>query len=74
MKAKRITIDDMKELYPNEYLFLIDWIDNGIDITEGVVLAHSPRIEDIDEFSNNFKGSASVWFTGQLMPQGTHFL
>jgi hypothetical protein len=60
MKRERITIDN--------------WSDNGVDITEGIVLAHSPRIEDINEFSNDFKGNAAVWYTGQLLPQGTYFL
>ena len=74
MKRERITIDKMKQQYPDEYLFLIDWSDDGVDITEGIVLAHSPRIEDINEFSNDFKGNAAVWYTGQLLPQGTYFL
>lgn len=74
MKTRRITIHEMRELYPNQYLFLTDFLDDGIDIIEGRVLANSPRIEDIDEFSNSFKGNSAVWFTGQLIPQGTHFL
>ena len=74
MKRERITIDKMKQQYPDEYLFLIDWSDNGVDIIEGIVLAHSPRMEDINEFSNDFKGNAAIWYTGQLLPQGTYFL
>ena len=46
MNRKRITMERMKKLYPNEYLFLTDCIDNGTDITEGIVLAHSPNIDE----------------------------
>ena len=74
MKRERITIDKMKQQYPDEYLFLIDWSDDGVDITEGIVLAHSPRIEEINKVSSNFKGNAAVWYTGRLIPEGTYFL
>ena len=74
MKGTRITIAKMKELYPDEYLFLTDCIDDGIDILEGIVLAHSSKIEDINEVSRNFKGNAAVWYTGRLLPEGTYLL
>ena len=74
MKGIRITIAKMRELYPDEYLFLTDWIDDGIDILEGIVLAHSSRIEEINKVSSNFKGNAAVWYTGRLIPEGTYFL
>lgn len=74
MKGKRITIHEMKQQYPDEYLFLTDCIDDGIDIIEGVVLAHNPKIEEIDKISRNFKGDAAIWYTGKLIPEGTYLL
>ena len=72
MKGTRITIDKMRDLYPNEYLFLTDCIDNGTDIIGGVVLAHSPTIEEINECSRRFEGNTAVWHTGRLLPEGTY--
>ena len=74
MKAKRMTMDEMKELYPNEYLFLTDCIDDGRTITEGIVLAHSPAIEDINKISRKFKGNTAVWYTGRMLPEGSYIL
>ena len=74
MNQKRITMERMKKLYPNEYLFLTDCIDNGTDITEGIVLAHSPNIDEINKVSSNFKGDTAIWYTGKLLPEGTYFL
>ena len=74
MKGTRITIAKMKELYPDEYLFLTDCIDDGIDILEGIVFAHSSKIEEINKVSRDFKGNAAVWYTGRLLPEGTYLL
>ena len=72
MKGIRITIAKMRELYPDEYLFLTDCIDDGIDILEGIVLAHSSKIEEINEVSRRFEGNTAVWHTGRLLPEGTY--
>ena len=74
MKGQRITMAKMKELYPNEYVFLTDCIDDGIDILEGIVFAHSPKIEDINKISRKFKGNTAVWYTGRLLPEGSYIL
>lgn len=74
MKGKRITIAKMKELYPDEYLFLTDCIDDGKTITEGIVFAHSPTIEEINKISRKFKGNTAVWYTGRMLPEGSYIL
>ena len=74
MKQERMTMKRMKELYPDEYLFLTDCIDNGTDITEGIVLAHSPNIDEINAVSSKFTGDVAIWYTGKLLPEGTYFL
>ena len=74
MNGQRITMAKMKALYPDEYLFLTDCIDDGRDITEGIVIAHSPKIEEINEVSRHFKGNGAVWYTGRLLPEGTWLL
>lgn len=71
---ERITMERMKALYPDEYLILTDCVDNGTDIIEGIVVAHSPNIDDINKVSGNFKGNTAVWYTGELLPEGTYFL
>ena len=74
MKGTRITMAKMRELYPSEYLFLTDCIDDGTDITEGIVVAHSPIIEDINKISRKFKENTAVWYTGRLFPEGSYIL
>ena len=74
MKEQRITMDEMKERYPDEYLFLTDVVDNGRDITEGIVIAHSSKIEEINKISRKFKGNTAVWYTGRLLPKGSYIL
>ncbi len=73
MKRERITIDEMRELYPNEYLILTECRDNGIDITEGIVVAHDPKLEEINKISGQFKTNIAIWYTGRLLPEGTLF-
>ena len=74
MDGKRITMAEMKELYPDEYLFLTDCVDDGRTITEGIVVAHSPKIEEINKISHKFKGNTAVWYTGRLIPEGDYIL
>ena len=74
MKPDRITMEEMRELYPNEYLFLTECTHDGVEITEGIVVAHSPNIDEIDKVSGAFKGNGAVWYTGEYLPEGTYFL
>ena len=71
---ERITMERMRELYPDEYLFLTDCVDDGTTIIEGIVVAHSPNVDEINKVSGNFKGNTAVWYTGKLLPEGTYFL
>lgn len=71
---ERITMERMKELYPDEYLILTDCVDNGTDIIEGIVIAHSSNVDDINKVSGTFKGNTAVWYTGELLPEGMYFL
>lgn len=71
MKQERMTIEKMRELYPNEWLFITDYVlDNYSEVIEGVVLAHSADGSDIDKVSAEFKGHAAIEYTGDLFPEG----
>ena len=75
MEHKRMAIEEMKQKYPNEYLFITNCVhDEHSTLIEGVVAAHSPSIEDVYAELPKHTGHVAIRYTGELFPEGAVML
>ena len=74
MANERLTLTEMEQKYPNEWLFIIDCeISENTELLSGVVAAHSDSRDAIHDVSGRYKGGAAIHYTGQL-PEGMAYL
>lgn len=74
MSNERLTLEEIEQKYPNEWLFIIDCeISENTELLSGVVFANSKSRDDISEVSSNYEGSAAIHYTGGL-PEGMRYL
>ena len=66
MIRERMTVEEMAEKYPNEWLFIIDpeTRENTTHLVSGIVQVHSKSRDDVSEASRKFKGDAAIRWTG----------
>ena len=71
MIRERMTVEEMPEKYPNEWLFIIrpKIRENMTHLVSGIVQVHSKSRDDVSEASRKFKGDAAIRFTGDDTPQ-----
>ncbi len=69
--GERLTLDDMIEKYPDQWLFIIDPIinDETSELISGIVTAHSDLRDDVYSELRNLKGGAVIHYTGEI-PEG----
>ena len=74
MSNERLTLEEMEQKYPDEWLFIIDCeISENTELLSGVVAAHSQSRADIYDASGSYKGGAAIHWTGEL-PKGMRYL
>ncbi len=74
MSNERMTLEEMTEKYPDQWLFIIDCEHSeNTELLSGVVFAHSESRDDIHEVSGNYEGGAAIRYIGEL-PEGMHYL
>ena len=74
MSNERLTLEDMEQKYPDEWLFIVDCeISENTELLSGCVLVHSPSRADVYEASSRYKGGAAIHCTGKL-PEGMGYL
>ena len=74
MKQKHLTIDEMVQQYPNQWLFIVDCEHSAsTELISGVVAVHSFSREDIRKASAEYKGGAAIRYTGKP-PEGRLYL
>ena len=74
MSNKRLTLEEMEQKYPDEWLFIVDCEHSeNTELLSGRVLVHSKSRADIYEASGHYKGGAAIRYTGEL-PEGMHYL
>ena len=67
MSNERMTLEEMEDKYPDEWLFIIDCeINENTELLSGIVAVHSNYEDDIHEASMRYKGGAEVHYTGGL--------
>jgi WD40 repeat protein len=61
MSNERMTIEEMVENYPDEWLFIVDCEHSeNTELLSGRVLVHSKSRDDIYEASGHYKGGAAI--------------
>ncbi len=74
MKNVRLTIDEMVQRYPDQWLFIVDCEHStSTELISGVVAVHSPSRDVIKKASAEYKGSAAIRYTGKP-PEGRLYL
>ena len=69
--GERLTLDEMIEKYPDQWLFIVEpEINNETsELISGIVTAHSDFRDDVYSELNNLKGGAVIRYTGEI-PEG----
>ncbi len=74
MKQKRLTIDEMVQQYPDQWLFIVDCEHSAsTELISGIVAVHSPSRDVINKASAEYKGGAAIRYTGKP-PEGRLYL
>ena len=71
MSGERMTVEEISEKYPNEWLFIIQpkIRENTTHLVSEIVQVHSKSRDDVSEASRKFKRDAAIKFTGNYTPQ-----
>ncbi|MCY3739697.1 MAG: hypothetical protein OXH00_01615 [Candidatus Poribacteria bacterium] len=69
--GKRLTLDEMIEKYPNQWLFIVDPEINRdtSELISGIVTARSDLRDDVYSELRTLKGGAVIRYTGKV-PEG----
>lgn len=74
MKQKRLTIDEMVQGYPDQWLFIVDCEHSAsTELLSGIVAVHSASRDVIRKASAEYKGGAAIRYTGKP-PEGRFYL
>ena len=66
MSKERLTLKEMEQKYPDEWLFIVDCeISENTELLSGVVAVHSHSRNDIYDASGRYKGGAAIHYTGE---------
>ncbi len=64
---KRITLDQIKKRYPNEWVLLAEpETDKMLNIKSGIVIAHSPQRSEIYLKQRGLEGNYAIEYTGDI--------
>ena len=65
MPNERMTLEEIEQKYPDEWLLIVDCeINENTELLSGVVAVHSKSRDDIYEVSERYKGGAAIHYTG----------
>ena len=74
MKHERLTLDEMRQKYPDQWLFIVDCEHSeSTELLSGIVAVHSPSRDVINNASAEYKGGAAIRYTGKP-PEGRLYL
>lgn len=74
MSNERMTLEDMAQKYPDEWLFIVDCEHSAsTELISGIVAVHSPSRDVINKASAEYKGGAAIRYTGKP-PEGRLYL
>lgn len=64
----RLTYEEIKTMYPDEWVLIDDLeVDESLEVISGVVLIHSPKRSEVDDFMlKNRGGHKAIRYTGKI--------
>ena len=70
-RTERLTLDEMIEKYPHQWLFIVDPEINSetSELISGIVTARSDLRDDVYSELSTLKGGAVIRYTGEI-PEG----
>ena len=74
MINEHLTIEEMEEQYPDEWLLLVDYeLSENTELLSGRLVAHSKSRKEIRDISKNYIGRVAVHSTRKT-PEGVGYL
>lgn len=74
MTNERLTIEEMEQKYPDEWLLIVDYeLSENTELLSGRLVAHSKSRKEIRDISMNYTGRVAVHSTRQT-PEGVGYL
>ena len=74
MTNERLTIEEMEQKYPDEWLFIVDYeLSENTELLSGRLVAHSKSRKEIRDLSIDFTGRVAVHSTRKT-PVGVGYL
>jgi hypothetical protein len=64
--ADKLTWDEIKQKYPDEWVVLVDFKIEGVAPAEGVVIDHGPVRDEVYDRLDKGPRSCAVWYTGEI--------
>lgn len=67
MANERLTIEEMEQQYPDEWLLIVDCeLSENTELLSGKVVAHSKFRKEIRDVSKHYSGKIATHYTGTL--------
>jgi hypothetical protein len=74
MTNERLTIEEMEQKYPDEWLLIVDCeLSENTELLSGKVVAHSKIRKEIRDVSGHYTGRVATHYTGKL-PDGVIYV
>ena len=74
MTNERLTLEEMAQHFPDEWLFIVDCeFNENTELLSGIVAVHSESCGDIHDASMRYEGGAAIHYTGR-MPEGMEYI
>lgn len=74
MTKERLTIEEMEQQYPDEWLLIVDYeLSENTELLSGRLIAHSKSRKKIRDISMNYTGRVAVHSTRKT-PEGVGYL
>ena len=71
---ERLTIEEIEQKYPNEWLLIVDCeISENTELLSGVVAVHSKYREDIHDALIDYKGQVAIHSTREI-PEDVEYI
>jgi hypothetical protein len=65
--ADKLSWDEIKRRYPDEWVVLVDYSVEGVDVAEGAVVAHSKSRDDVyDSLKETRPRDCAVLYAGKV--------
>jgi hypothetical protein len=64
--ADKLTWDEIKKNYPDEWVVLVDYHIEGVDLLDGIVVDHGKKKEEVYARLDAAPNGSAVRFTGEF--------